>query len=241
MPLRALVFDVDGTLAETEEVHRQAFNDAFAALQVARDWPDPRNRWFWTVETYGRLLRTTGGKERIAAYLADDLGIEPTPHLPRIAEVHALKTRRFAELMSSTPLAVRPGVSEIMRMGRQAGLVIAAATTTSRPNVDAVCRVGFGKSAAEVFDVIVAGDDVARKKPAPDAYLLTVERCGLDPAACLAFEDSRNGLRAAKAAGLRCVVSPSLYTAGEDHAEADWLVPDFDAAFPLVTGLIAGR
>jgi HAD superfamily hydrolase (TIGR01509 family) len=238
MHLRALIFDIDGTLAETEELHRLAFNDTFAALNVAGDWPDPKGHWHWNVATYATLLKTTGGKERIAAYMDGSLGIAAAPHLPRIAEIHAHKTRRFGELISSSRLPLRSGIERNMLIGRKHGLAIAAATTTSHPNVDAVCRACFGKPAGEIFDVIAAGDDVAKKKPAPEIYLLALERLDLDAAACLAFEDSRNGLLAAKAAGLRCFVSPSLYTAAEDLAEADLLIAEFDDAIPHLGRLI---
>lgn len=232
--IEALIFDVDGTLAETEEVHRQAFNAAFAALDLDRHWPDRRNGWQWSVATYTRLLATTGGKERIAVYMAQDLAIDPVPNAARIAEIHATKTRQFGMMIASGGLALRDGIQEIIDRARQRGLALAVATTTSRSNVDAVCQAGFGKPALGIFDVIAAGDEVAAKKPAPDVYNLALARLALPPSSCLAFEDSRNGVLAAKAAGLRCIASPSLYSANEDIGAADDVVPDFVAAIPLL-------
>lgn len=211
--LRALIFDVDGTLAETEEAHRQAFNEIFAEEGVAADWPDPANDWSWDRALYTRLLETTGGKERIAAYLRDDLDIDPAPWRERIAAIHVKKTARFGEILAGGGLGLREGVKETVEAARARGVRLAIATTTSRPNVEAVCRAGFGAAASEVFEVIAAGDEVAKKKPAPGVYELALERLGLPAEACVALEDSRNGLDAALGAGLRCVVSPSLYTA----------------------------
>ena len=203
MKAAALVFDVDGTLAETEEVHRAAFNAAFAAACLP---------WHWGVEDYRRLLTTTGGKERIARHMreigAEGAGID-------IAALHADKTRHFVERVAAGGLALRPGIATLLAAARAAGRPVAVATTTSRPNVEALARACFGRPAAAVFDVIAAGDEVAAKKPAPDVYLLALDRLGLPAAGCLAFEDSANGLAAARAAGLTCLVSPGLYTGHE--------------------------
>ena len=221
---QTLLFDVDGTLAETEEAHRQAFNEVFAEERVDERWPDAGAHWRWSRDLYERLLKTTGGKERIAAYLRDDLDLDPEPLKAEIAALHAKKTRRFAEILAKGGLSLRPGVAEIVDWARANGLTVAVATTTSRGNVDAVCRAGFGRPAEAVFDVIAAGDEVARKKPAPDVYQLALRRLDAAPRQGLALEDSRNGLRAAKAAGLRCVVCPGAYTQAEDFAEADLVV-----------------
>ncbi len=234
LAIGALIFDVDGTLAETEELHRQAFNETFSALGLAGVWHDPALGWHWSVATYGRLLGTTGGKERIAAYLRHDLGVDPEPHRDRIAVIHGLKTQRFAELMASQGIGLRAGIAELFALARSRNLAVAVATTTSAPNVDAVSRAAFGKPASDLFDVVAAGDEIGAKKPSPDVYLLALQRLGMPAAACVAFEDSRNGLLAAQRAGLRCVVSPSLYTAADDFSGADLLVPDFAAALPLV-------
>lgn len=218
MELKALIFDVDGTLAETEEVHRQAFNETFAAQGLD---------WHWSKEDYRTLLRTTGGKERMVKQ-RENLGSGPSD--AQIADLHKAKTQRYVEIIASGQVSLLPGVAELISRARSAGLRLAIATTTSRANVEALIAATLRKPAGEIFEVIAAGDDVAQKKPAPDVYLLALQGLGLPPAACLAFEDSRPGLAAAKAAGLRVVLTPSEYTRGDDFSAADWLIPDLTAA-----------
>ena len=218
MELKALIFDVDGTLAETEEVHRQAFNETFAAQGLD---------WHWSKEDYRTLLHTTGGKERMVKQ-RENLGSGPSD--AQIADLHKAKTQRYVEIIASGQVSLLPGVAELISRARSAGLRLAIATTTSRANVEALIAATLRKPAGEIFEVIAAGDDVAQKKPAPDVYLLALQGLGLPPAACLAFEDSRPGLAAAKAAGLRVVVTPSEYTRGDDFSAADWLIPDLTAA-----------
>ncbi len=213
-PLRALIFDVDGTLAETEELHRRAFNDAFAAAGFD---------WHWSVADYTRLLRTTGGKERIARYLSET-NVDPAE--VDVAALHHDKNRRYAELVDQGALVLRPGVRSLLLQARSVNLRVAIATTTSPPNVEALCQACFGRSAREVFEVIVAGDDVAAKKPAPDAYALALSRLGVAAAQAVAFEDSANGLHAAMAADLRCIVTPAAYTRDENFFGALAVVPD---------------
>ncbi len=194
----ALIFDVDGTLAETEELHRLAFNAAFAAQGYPFDWDQP---------LYARLLEVTGGKERIAHYLREH---EPDASLSTqdIAALHADKTARYAQMVASGGLALRHGVARLLREAEMTGTPLAIATTTSRPNVDALLRATLGR---QPFRVIAAGDEVAAKKPSPQVYELALRRLGLPASACVAFEDTLNGLRSAQGAGLRCVVTVSAY------------------------------
>lgn len=212
MRAEALIFDVDGTLAETEELHRRAFNETFAAAGLG---------WHWTQEDYRRLLQTTGGKERIARHMAE---IGEAPESRDIPELHRAKTARYTALMAEGGLGLRDGIAALIAEARASGLRLAVATTTSRPNVEALCHATFGQAAGAVFDVLACGDEVAAKKPAPDVFLLALARLGLPAAACLAFEDSANGLRSARAAGLSCIVTPSAYTAGEDFTGAACVV-----------------
>jgi len=221
----ALIFDVDGTLAETEELHRRAFNETFAAHGLG---------WHWSREDYRRLLRTTGGKERMRRH-REDIGAH-SPDDAQIARLHADKTSRYAALMAGGAVALRPGVDRLIGAAREAGTRIAVATTTSRANVEALSRAVWGREAGEVFEVIAAGDEVGAKKPAPDVYLLALSRLGLGPEAAVALEDSENGLRSAKAAGLRVLVTPSTYTDGEDFSAADWVIPSL-ADLKLPDGL----
>lgn len=216
MTLKALVFDVDGTLCETEEAHRQAFNDTFA--QAGMDWR-------WNVEDYTWLLRTTGGKERMKAY-RDHLGSGPNDL--EIAELHQKKTARYGQILSGGGLSLRPGVAGLITHARDIGLRLAVATTTNRPNVEALCLATWGIPADTVFDVIAAGDEVTKKKPAPDVFLLALERLGLTGAQTLAFEDSANGLRSAKGANMKVVLTPSAYTKTDDFAGAEWIIPSLE-------------
>lgn len=224
--MKALIFDVDGTLAETEDLHRRAFNAAFAEAGLG---------WRWSREDYRRLLTTTGGKERIARHAAE-IGGDPAAF--DIPALHRAKTARYTALMAAGGPPLREGIAGLIERGRLAGLRLAVATTTSRPNVEALALAAFGRPAEEVFDVLACGDEVAHKKPAPDVYLLALARLGLPASAALALEDSRNGLLAARAAGIACVVSPSAYTAGEDFAGALAVLPEF-AALPG-SGALAG-
>lgn len=217
MTIRALIFDVDGTLSETEEAHRQAFNDAFAEFGLD---------WNWSVDLYRKLLRTTGGKERMAAYLQDYLG--GTLDAVEITRVHARKTERYGELVSSGMVDLRPGIKSLIADSARSGCRLAVATTTNTPNVDHLCKACFGAPASEVFEVIAAGDMVANKKPAPDVFNLALHTLGLAARDCVALEDSRNGLASAKAAGLRCIVSPSTYTDEDDFGIATAVVSSFE-------------
>lgn len=211
MALEALIFDVDGTLAETEELHRQAFNETFA--EGGLDWR-------WGPRLYRELLKVAGGKERMLYYAATHRPPGQAPTDEQIRALHARKTERYASLMEAGALVLRPGIARIMAEARCEGVRLAIATTTSEPNVAALLRATVGRASEDWFEVIVAGDAVARKKPFPDAYDLALEKLRLAPASCVAFEDSAIGLRAACGAGLATIVTPSLHTAEEDFRGA---------------------
>ena len=198
MPLKALIFDVDGTLAETEEAHRSAFNEAFAAAGLP---------WVWDRALYARLLETTGGKERIRRYIDRD-GASPVLDDQAIGKLHAFKTDAYVRLVSEGRLVLRPGVKALLDECRAAGVRLAIATTTSRANVDALRDAALGY---QPFEVIAAGDEVATKKPAPDVYTLALERLDLAPEHCVAIEDTLNGLISGTRAGLSCVITTSVY------------------------------
>lgn len=199
--LRALLFDVDGTLAETErDGHRQAFNRAFAEAGLEIVWDEA---------TYGALLQVAGGKERICHYL-DQQPDAPKLSREQVARLHRRKNELFAELVPTLPL--RPGVRRLVQEAREAGLLLAIATTTSPENVHALLE---HHGLAGSFCLVVAGDEVPRKKPAPDVYLGVLRELGLRAGEAVAIEDSRNGLLAARGAGIPVVVTPSHYTRGE--------------------------
>lgn len=213
--VKALIFDVDGTLCETEETHRHAFNRAFAKAGLG---------WHWSVADYRHLLRVTGGKERMRAH-RESLGLG-LPDDAEIARLHAMKTGFYVEALQMGSVAPRPGVKELIAAAKAQGLALAIATTTTPANVMALVQAIWGCPALDVFDVIAAGDEVAAKKPAPDVYNLALHRLGLPPEQAVALEDSRNGMISAQAAGLRVVVTPGLYTDQDDFTGATWLMPD---------------
>jgi HAD superfamily hydrolase (TIGR01509 family) len=214
LPFEALIFDVDGTLADTEELHRQAFNEAFFACGLA---------WRWSPHLYAELLQITGGKERIAAYI-DRLplsAIERSEFLCLIPQLHVSKTRLYRELVELGHLRPRAGVKRLMTEARSAGVQLAIASTTSPANVESLLRASFGNEAPNWFAAFATGDVVSRKKPAPDIYELALTMLGLPPQRAIALEDSAIGVRSAKAAGLFTVATPSLWTIGEDFTAAD--------------------
>lgn len=204
--LKALVFDVDGTLADTErDGHRVAFNEAFTGFGLD---------WHWSEALYGELLKVTGGKERIG-YFIEHYKPPFTPPADLddfIARLHAEKNRRYARVLEQGGIPLRPGVRRLLEEARATGLILAIATTTGLPNVQALLRHSLDNDAESWFDLIAAGDVVPAKKPAPDIYELVLERLALAPAECIAFEDSNNGLRSAQGAGIATVVTINDYT-----------------------------
>ena len=211
---QAIIFDVDGTLAETErDGHRPAFNQAFAEHGLD---------WRWDEELYGRLLYITGGKERIrhfAEVAAPEIVTRPDFD-ELVKKLHAAKTTHYVRLVEQGRLTLRPGVASLIDEARRAGIRLAIATTTSPENVDALLRASLAPESPGWFEVIGAGDVVPAKKPAPDIYLWVLEKLALPASACLAIEDSANGLRSALAAGIPTVVTVGEYTAGQNFAGA---------------------
>ena len=200
--LKALIFDVDGTLAETEDLHRRAFNGAFAQLGLS---------WVWTPERYADLLAVMGGKERLAHYIETAHGPEAASLRPRMGEIHDLKTRLYGDLVTGGALPLRPGIGRLVAEARRAGLRLAVATTTSRANVDALVAVNFPRGDAP-FDVVACGDEAARKKPSPDVFELALRRLEVSAEEAIAFEDSVAGIRSALDAGLPVIATRSRYT-----------------------------
>ncbi|MDU8928153.1 HAD-IA family hydrolase [Alisedimentitalea sp. MJ-SS2] len=220
MSLEALIFDVDGTLAETEEAHRTAFNETFVAWELD---------WHWSQDDYRRLLKTTGGKERVKAFQKELPKAARRLSDNEVARYHAEKTEAYTGILARGELELRPGVAELIEAAKQAGLRVAVATTTNLPNVEALCQCCWGKPADAVFEVIAAGDQVQNKKPAPDVFQLALDRLGIAPDVGLAFEDSRNGVVSARATGLKVLVTPSAYTDMDDFSAANWVVPSLQA------------
>jgi HAD superfamily hydrolase (TIGR01509 family) len=198
----ALIFDCDGVLADTErDGHRPAFNQAFAEAGLDVVWDE---------EEYGRRLQIGGGKERIASVIDDP---------EQVLALHKRKTALYKEIVHAGKLPARPGIARIVDEAIAAGWTLAVASTSAEESVRAVLEHAVGEANASHFSVF-AGDIVPAKKPDPAIYTLTLEQLGLTPADAIVIEDSRNGLRAAVGAGLRCVVTVSSYTADEDMSEA---------------------
>ncbi len=207
MPVKAILWDVDGVLAETErDGHRVAFNRAFEAHGLS---------WRWSVEHYGELLAVTGGRERLMHDMRN------RADAPQVADerdklaraLHKAKNQFYAELVRTQGLPLREGVQSLLQACRKRGLRMAVTTTTSRSNLDALMHHHFGADWATGFDAVVCGEDVAQKKPDPDVYLQALKQLDLGPLETLAIEDSPGGVAAARAAHVPVVVTRSIYFA----------------------------
>ena len=219
--LQALIFDVDGTLADTEAAHRAAFNQAFD--QEGLDW-------VWDEALYTRLLDVSGGKERLLHYWTqrhpevrdvDGAGVRDT-----IARLHELKTAAYEAMVNDGAVSLRPGVLHLIDAAGHAGLHLAIATTTSPVNIAALLRGAIGSDWRQFFGIVEDASTAANKKPHPQVYLQTLQRLQLPAGQCLAFEDSANGLRAAIGAGLATVITPTQFTADHDFSGALKVLPN---------------
>jgi HAD superfamily hydrolase (TIGR01509 family) len=223
MTLRALLFDLDGTVADTERLgHRPAYNRAFKKLGLP---------FRWGPKLYRKLLRHTGGRERLQHYLKHyqpELGeqrqaAEGDPQA-WIQAVHALKSRYFRRIVRRGRVPLRPGVARLMAEAKAEGLRLAIVTSASRATLKPILRHTLGPELVKQFDVLVCGEDVQHKKPAPDLYALALLRLDLSPPQCVAIEDSEMGVAAAVAAGVATVVTINDNTVHEDFDRAQLVV-----------------
>lgn len=229
--LQALIFDVDGTLADTESAHRAAFNDAFKEFGLD---------WYWDEALYTELLDISGGKERILHYwraVQPDLrevggmAVQDT-----VNRLHELKTAAYEQAVNRGDVVLRPGVLRLMDEALTQGLQLAIATTTSPVNIAALLRKAIGAGWRDNFLAIGDASSAPLKKPHPQVYLQMLAALELDPGEALAFEDSSNGLRAATAAGLATIITPTQFTAHHDFREAMRVVTDLAGLHvPLLT------
>ena len=218
MKLKALIFDVDGTLADTEEAHRRAFNEAFRQHGL---------EWNWSAPEYAHLLSVTGGKERLAFYI-ESLPLcagEQRALMQRIPAIHKTKTDIYAAMVEAGQITLRDGVERLIEEAALANVQLAIASTTTLANIEALLRSTLGRYSAQRFAVVGAGDQVRRKKPAPEIYRFVLRELDRSARECVAIEDSANGLAAAKQAGLYTVVTPSAWTAADDFTAADLVLP----------------
>ena len=217
--MQACILDCDGVLADTEkDGHRIAFNEAFRKKGLDAEW---------NIEQYGELLKIAGGKERMFHYFSCigwPEGVNDKEAF--IRDLHAVKTACFIEILQEGRLPLRSGVARLVDEAIEAGITLAVCSTSNERAVNLVIDVLLGKDRKKHFKGIFAGDIAAKKKPDPEIYLLAKKRLNLLPGECLVIEDSRNGLLAAKNAGMKCIITKSGYTRGEDFSEADRVYPE---------------
>lgn len=231
--LQALIFDVDGTLADTErDGHRIAFNQAFHEVGIP---------WNWSIDLYGQLLAIGGGKERIRYYIEqyepDFLSTENLDDL--IVNLHQLKNQYYRKLLDQGLIPLRPGVQRLIQQAKQAGIRLAIATTSALPNVLALLE--NIPIQPNDFEIIAAGDIVPAKKPAPDIYFYVLDKLGLNSENCLVFEDSHHGFLASKTAGLKTIITVNDYTKNQEFTDAVLVVNHLgepDQSLTVLTGNI---
>ncbi len=221
MPISAIIFDVDGTLADTEDGHRQSFNKAFAECGLD---------WNWDVAMYDKLLSVTGGKERIKYFVESFLPgyTQPGNFEEFVRQLHKIKTAHYTAMLREGRIPLRPGIVQLLADARDGGIRLAIATTTSPENVATLLQQGLGADGESWFEVIGCGDIVPHKKPAPDIYLWVLEKLGLSATECIALEDSENGLHSSLSAGIRTFVVTNRYTRNQDFSGAAAVLDGLD-------------
>lgn len=224
---KAVIFGAIGTIAETSDIQRRAFNSAFKAAGLD---------WIWTAETYRDLLKTNGGQNRIRAYRdahSDDASITDA----MIAELHAAKTDHYVAMLGQEDVRPRPGVVELMEACRTHSIPIALCTSTAVENVNALGSALAGSLPFNWFTTIVTIDQIARPKPAPDAYIYCLEQLGLKAIQVIAIEDTPVSLASAKANGIKTIATPGETTSDQDFSAADVVLPNLEGAAVQYLGL----
>jgi len=232
MTIKAIIFDVDGTLADTEDAHRIAFNKSFAENNLG---------WNWDAALYDKLLKVTGGKERIKYFVSDFLTdySKPDNFNDFVKYLHQIKTYHYTTLLAGGHIPLRPGIKQLILNAHAAGITLAIATTTTPENVSALLKVGLGEHWSNYFSANGCGDIVPLKKPAPDIYNWVLKQLKLAPQDCIALEDSNNGLRSSLAAGIKTIITINQYTCHQDFTGAAAVFDDLSDlnAFYHASGL----
>ena len=235
--LQAIIFDVDGTLADTEDVHRLAFNYVFA--EYGLDWQ-------WTPDLYQDLLSISGGRERITTF-GQDLRRRFTSERDFdqfVVTLHRAKTRKYAAMLTEGEVALRPGIRRLIDEAREAGIVLAIATSSAYSNAETLLDNNLPPGWRDWFSAIETCDSVAQKKPSPAVYQAVLGKLGLDTDCIVALEDTQNGLRAATAAGVTTVVTTHRFTRHHDFPGAALVVDSAgepDAACEIAAGETYGQ
>ena len=235
--LKAIIFDVDGTLANTEEIHRQSFNEAFTEFGI---------NYVWTAAEYTDLLSISGGKERIIAWFKSrDMGIGDEDNQRNLAlKIHQRKSEIYREHLRRGHITPRPGVVRLINEARDRGISLAIATSTSRANVETLLDCILGQDALSLFDAVVTSDIVVDKKPSPSVYQFALARLGLLQRECIAIEDTSNGNRAALACGIPVVITIHEFTIDNDFSGASLVIDQLgepDQPFSIIAGNAHGK
>ena len=223
--VKACIFDVDGTLAETETVHLEAFNQVFSEFQL---------NWIWDQTLYKKLLQIAGSKNRINYF--NNLS-KPKLSNNLIQEILERKNRLYIKKLQKNSVKVCSGVKELVNLLKNE-MKLAVATSTSKENVDALILKIWGEKTNAIFSAISTPEEYAKNKPAPDLYINALKKLSLKPHQAIAIEDSEIGLKSAKAAKIKTIVVPSIYTQGSDFSNADLIVSDlFDPRVKVLLGV----
>jgi len=236
MTIKAIIFDVDGTLADTEDAHRITFNKAFAENNLD---------WNWDVALYDKLLKVTGGKERIKYFVDSFLAgyTKPENFDDFVKHLHMVKTGYYTAMLADGHIPLRPGIKQLINEARAGGLLLAIATTTSPENVSALLEIGLDKDWESYFASVGCGDIVPLKKPAPDIYNWVLDQLKLAPQDCIALEDSNNGLRSSLGAGIKTYITTNHYTRKQDFTGAAAVFEDLSdlSRFYQASGLTLSK